>query len=151
MEGKGCWVTDSTGRKFFDANAGMWFQNVGYGRKEIADAVYEQLQRINYAPPPTASEPALRLAAKVASLSPDKKVPGIFLSAGGSEAVESALKMAKAYHRLKGKPGPVQDNQPKGLLSRGDIGHPQPGWPTRCGASTLRPPHAGQRSRNPAL
>ena len=104
VEGKGCWVTDSTGRKFFDANAGMWFQNVGYGRKEIADAVYEQLQRINYAPPPTASEPALRLAAKVASLSPDKKSRAFFVS-GGSEAVESALKMAKAYHRLKGNPG----------------------------------------------
>ena len=104
VEGEGCWVTDSTGRKFFDAMAGMWFQNVGYGRKEIADAVYQQLRSINYAPPPTASEPALRLAAKVASLSPDKKSRVFFVS-GGSEAVESALKMAKAYHRLKGNPG----------------------------------------------
>ena len=68
--------------------AGMWFQNVGYGRKEIADAVHEQLQNINYAPPPTASEPALRLAAKVASLSLDKESRVFFVS-GGSEAVES--------------------------------------------------------------
>ena len=104
VEGKGCWATDSTGRKYFDAMAGMWLQNVGYGRKEIADAVYQQLQHINYAPLATTSEPALRLAAKVASLSPDKK-PRVFIVSGGSEAVESALKMAKAYHRLKGNPG----------------------------------------------
>ena len=115
-EGNGCWVEDIHGNKFFDLLAGMQLQNVGYGRAEIADAVYEQLQHINYAPDNTTSIPALKLVEKVASLAPDKE-SRIFLVTGGSEANETALKMTKKYHRLKGEPGRYK------VISRKDSYH----------------------------
>ncbi|MCH7996284.1 MAG: aspartate aminotransferase family protein [Chloroflexi bacterium] len=103
-EGKGCWVEDTQGRKYLDVLSGMWLKNIGYGRTEIADAVYEQMQHITYSPENTTNIPALKLASKLASLSPDK-MSRVFLVSGGSEAVESALKMAKAYHQVRGEPG----------------------------------------------
>ncbi len=103
-EGEGCWVTDTEGKKFIDVLAGMWLVNLGYGRTEIADAVSEQLRHIHYAPENTTSVPTLKLVAKLASIAPDKK-SRVFMVSGGSEAVESALKIAKAYHRQKGNSG----------------------------------------------
>ena len=103
-EGKGCWVEDIHGNKYFDLVAGNWLENIGYGRTEIAEAIREQLRHINYAPDNTTSIPTLKLVEKLASLAPDKE-SRIFLVTGGSEANETALKMAKKYHRLKGEPG----------------------------------------------
>ena len=103
-EGQGCWVTDTEGRRFIDVLAGMFLVNVGYGRREIGDAVSEQLRHVHYAPESTTSVPTLKLVAKLASLAPDKD-SRVFLASGGSEAVESALKIAKAYHRQKGNSG----------------------------------------------
>lgn len=103
-KGEGCWVEDTEGRKYLDVLAGMWLKNIGYGRTEIADAVYQQMQNISYAPENTTNIPALKLVSKLASLAPDKE-SRVFLVNGGSEAVESALKMARAYHRVRGETG----------------------------------------------
>ncbi|MEE9199387.1 MAG: aspartate aminotransferase family protein, partial [Dehalococcoidia bacterium] len=119
-EGKGCWVEDIHGKRYFDLLAGMWLQNIGYGRTEIADAVYEQLQHINYAPENTTSVPALKLVQKLADLAPDKK-SRVFLVSGGSEAVETALKIAKKYHRLKGEPGRYKVISRKGSYHGGSF------------------------------
>ena len=103
-DGKGIWVTDVQGREYIDVLSGMWLANIGYGRPEVADAVYEQMQHITYAPENTTTEPTIRLADRVANLAPDKE-SRVFLSSGGSEAVETALKMARQYHKLRGNGG----------------------------------------------
>ena len=100
---KGVWVEDAEGKRWFDSLAGMWLKNIGHGRKEIAQAVFEQMQDISYSPGGTVSPAAVKLAAKVASIAPDKESRVYFVS-GGSEAVETALKMAKQYHKNKGEP-----------------------------------------------
>ena len=120
-EGEGCWVTDTEGRRFIDVLAGMFLVNVGYGRREIADAVSEQLQRVHYAPESTTSVPTLKLVAKLASLAPDKN-SRVFLTSGGSEAVESALKIAKAYHRQKGNSGRYKIISRKGSYHGATLG-----------------------------
>ena len=102
-EGKGVWVTDAEGNRWFDQISGMWLKNIGHGRKEIADAVYEQMQGISYSPGGTVAPATVKLSAKVASLAPDKESRVFFVS-GGSEAVETALKMAKNYQKNVGQP-----------------------------------------------
>ena len=102
-EGKGCWVTQADGTRYFDALSGLWVKAAGYGRKEIADAVYEtMLTGMTYHPTATASPNSIRLASRVAGISPDKE-SRVFLVSGGSEAVETAVKMAKKYHRNRGE------------------------------------------------
>ena len=101
---EGVWVEDVEGRRWLDVMAGMWLKNIGHGRREIADAVYEQMQDVSYSPGGTVSPVTVKLAAKVASLAPDKESRVYFVS-GGSEAVESALKMAKQYHKNNGESG----------------------------------------------
>ncbi len=103
VEGKGCWVTDATGKRYFDALSGLWVKAAGYGRKEIADAVYEAMQGITFNPRDTVNPYTIKLSAKLASLVPDKE-SRVFLVSGGSEAVETAVKMAKKYHKNKGEP-----------------------------------------------
>ena len=68
-DGEGCWVEDTEGRKYIDVLSGMWLKNIGYGRKEIAEAVYQQMQTITYSPENTTNVPALKLSARLASLS----------------------------------------------------------------------------------
>jgi adenosylmethionine-8-amino-7-oxononanoate aminotransferase len=104
IRGRGVWVYDATGRRFFDTLSGMWLTNIGHGRPGIADAVYAQMREISYAPDGTVSPVTIQLAARVAELAPDKGSRVFFVS-GGSEGVETALKMAKKYHRLNGEPG----------------------------------------------
>ena len=100
--GQGVWVNDSAGEPWFDLIAGMFLKNIGHGRKEIADAVYEQMQGISYTPGGTVAPATAQLAARVAGLAPDKDSRVYFVS-GGSEAVETALKMAKQYHHNNGE------------------------------------------------
>ena len=93
---------DVEGKQWFDTLSGMWLKNIGHGRKEIADAVYEQMLDISYSPGGSVTPATVRLAAKVSSISPDKESRVYFVS-GGSEAVETALKMAKNYHKNNGE------------------------------------------------
>ena len=102
-EAEGVWVYDGQGNRWVDTLAGMWLKNIGHGRKEIADAVFAQMQEVSYSPGGTVSPATVKLAAKVASLSPDKD-SRVYFTSGGSEAVETALKMAKAYHKNNGEP-----------------------------------------------
>ncbi len=101
---EGVWVEDAQGNRWVDTLAGMWLKNIGHGRREIADAVYEQMQDVSYSPGGTVSPATVKLAAKVASLAPDKE-SRVYFTSGGSEAVETALKMAKAYHKNNGESG----------------------------------------------
>jgi adenosylmethionine-8-amino-7-oxononanoate aminotransferase len=102
---EGAWVWDDAGRPYLDATAALWYSNLGHGRAEIADAVYLQLRQLDaysifgdYA-----NEPALELADRLAALAP---VPGsrVFLGSGGGDVVDTAAKVARAYHAQRGAP-----------------------------------------------
>ena len=71
-DGEGCWVEDTEGRKYIDVLSGMWLKNIGYGRKEIGEAVYQQMQTITYSPENTTNVPALQLSGQEAG----EPVPG---------------------------------------------------------------------------
>ena len=105
-EGSGVWLKDSEGRKLLDALAGLWAVNIGYGRREVVDAVAEQMGRLSYYPSffNTTTEPAIALAAKLSELAPGRLRYTMFCNSG-SEANETALKFIRAYWKLKGQPG----------------------------------------------
>ena len=74
VSGDGCFLTDATGRRLLDGLAGLWCVNVGYGRREIIDAVHQQMSRLPYYCSffNTTSEPAIRLAERLARLAPSR-------------------------------------------------------------------------------
>ncbi|RLQ95514.1 aspartate aminotransferase family protein [Falsibacillus albus] len=97
---EGSWISDSEGNRFLDAMAGLWCVNVGYGREELAQAAYEQLKDVAYFPLTQSHVPAIKLAEKLNELLEDDYV--IFFSNSGSEANETAFKIARQYHQQKG-------------------------------------------------
>ncbi len=94
----GCCIWDAEGRHYIDAMAGLFCVNVGYGRKEIVDAVAEQMARLPYYPLTQSHGPAARLAARLAGMLPEG-LDRVYFTNSGSEAVETALKMARQYGR----------------------------------------------------
>ena len=100
---EGCFVFDAAGRRYLDAMAGLWCVNVGYGRREIVDAVAEQMARMPYYPLTQSHPPGARLAARLAGLLP-ASLSRVFFLNSGSEAVETALKMAR-QHARRAHPG----------------------------------------------
>jgi len=105
VSGEGSWLTDATGRRLLDGIAGLWCVNVGYGRREIADAVHAQMLTLPYYCSffNTTTEPSIRLAKRLADLAPARLNHAIFCNSG-SEANETALKIIRAWHKLKGRP-----------------------------------------------
>jgi len=103
-KGHGAKITDFQGRDYYDGFAGLVLVNVGYGREEIAKAVYDQMTTLHYANTFNYTTiPTIKLAEKVASITPGD-LNRVFFTSGGSEAVETALKIARQYHVLKGEP-----------------------------------------------
>ena len=91
------------GRNILDATAGLWCVNAGHGRKKIQDAVYNQIGELDYSPPFQFGHPKqFELANRLAEMFPEK-MNHVFFSNSGSEAVDSALKIALAYQRARGK------------------------------------------------
>jgi beta-alanine--pyruvate transaminase len=100
-QGMHYWTPD--GRQILDAVAGLWCVNAGHGRKEIADAVSRQIATMEYAPPFQMGHPgAFELANDVVRWMP-KGLDHIFFTNSGSESVDTALKIALAYHRARGE------------------------------------------------
>jgi len=102
VQGNGVRVTDSTGKTWFDVGGGLSSINVGYGRNEIAEVMREQMGRLCYYPQATTTEPAVRLAEKLAEITPGS-LERLWPVTGGSEANETAIKIARAYHRRMGE------------------------------------------------
>ncbi len=103
--GKGVWLESVDGRRYLDATAALWYCAVGYGRREIADAVADQLARL----PAYSSfgayttEPTLALAERLTAMAPiDDAV--VFLGSGGSDAVDTAAKLVRRYWDVVGRP-----------------------------------------------
>jgi adenosylmethionine-8-amino-7-oxononanoate aminotransferase len=103
VEGKGCRVKDINGKTYIDSRSGYTGVNAGFSREEIADAISAQLHKFNFASAGFTTIPAIRLSAKLASLAPGT-LSRVFLVTGGSEANETAIKIAKSYHRRTGHP-----------------------------------------------
>ena len=104
-EGDGAWVTDVAGNRYLDATAGLWYANAGFGRVEIADAVAAQLRKLSAYSSFGAytTEPTVELAARIAAMAPmDDAV--VFFTSGGSEAVDTAAKLARRYWDVLGRP-----------------------------------------------
>ena len=99
-EASGSTVIDSEGNTYLDAYAGLWNVTVGYGRDEIAEAAYEQMKKLSYYHHMQVTEPAADLAAKLAEILPGD-LNHIFFANSGSEANETALKIARQYGRQK--------------------------------------------------
>lgn len=104
--GEGVWLTDDRGRRLLDGLAGLWCVNVGYGCERIAEAVSEQIRRLPFYPSffNSTTEPTIRLAERLAQISPSSVNTTIF-SGSGSEANETALKIIRSYQKLRGTPG----------------------------------------------
>ncbi|MBV9698359.1 MAG: aspartate aminotransferase family protein [Gammaproteobacteria bacterium] len=95
------WTPD--GRQILDAVAGLWCVNAGHGRREITQAVAEQLETLDYAPGFQMAHPqAFALANALVKVAPPK-LDHVFFTNSGSEAVDTALKIALAYHRVRGE------------------------------------------------
>jgi beta-alanine--pyruvate transaminase len=91
------------GRKLLDATAGLWCVNAGHGRKEIVEAVAAQVEELDYAPAFQMGHPkAFELAARLTALMP-KPLDHVFFTNSGSESADTALKIAIAYQRARGK------------------------------------------------
>ncbi|MED2975084.1 aspartate aminotransferase family protein [Fictibacillus sp. B-59209] len=99
----GSWITDNEGKKYLDGMAGLWSVNVGYGRKELAEAAYSQLKELPYYPLTQSHQPAIELGEKLNQWLGGDYV--IFFSNSGSEANETAFKIARQYHQQKGEQG----------------------------------------------
>ncbi len=100
---EGCFLYTPDGRDILDITAGLWCANLGHGRREVADAVHRQLMHMDFAPPFQFGSPVtFRFAEKLVEYAP----PGlnrVFFTNSGSESVETAMKIAFAYQRARGK------------------------------------------------
>jgi adenosylmethionine-8-amino-7-oxononanoate aminotransferase len=104
VRGEGCHVWDEKGNRYFDGLSSLFCVNIGHGRQDVAQAGADQAAELefftnwSYAHPP-----AIQLAARIADLAPGD-LNRVFFTSGGSEAVESAIKLSRQYHKLTGHP-----------------------------------------------
>jgi beta-alanine--pyruvate transaminase len=100
---EGVWYYTPQGRKVLDGTSGLWCVNAGHCRQRIVEAVQRQVATLEFAPPFQLGHPlAFEFADRVVKLAPEG-LTRVFFTNSGSESVETALKLALAYHRLKGE------------------------------------------------
>lgn len=117
VRGEGIYVWDSEGSRMLDAMSGLWCVNVGYARRELADAAHHQMMTLPFYNSffQTTNLPATMLAAKLAELAPavgDRRFQHVFYSSSGSESNDSNVRMVRRYWDLLGQP------QRKVIISR---------------------------------
>ncbi len=103
--GEGIYVYDEQGKRHLDAAASLWYMNIGYGRDEVIDAMDEQMRKLPafHAFIDYGTRPPMELAAKIAAVSPDPQSK-VFFGSGGSDAIDTAAKMARRYFNAIGQP-----------------------------------------------
>ena len=103
--GEGCYLWDAEGRRYLDAVGGMWCTNVGLGRRDMAQAIAAQVERLAFANSfvDVTNEPSARLSAKLAALAPGD-LNRVHLTTGGSTAVDTAVRMVWYYQSCMGRP-----------------------------------------------
>jgi adenosylmethionine-8-amino-7-oxononanoate aminotransferase len=106
--GEGCYVYDADGRRYLDGLSALVCVNAGHGRPELAEAAANQIRELDFFTNWSYTHPrAIELAARIASLAPGD-LNRVFFTSGGSEAVETALKLARNYHGLTGSPRKIK-------------------------------------------
>ncbi|MDG2441754.1 MAG: aspartate aminotransferase family protein [Luminiphilus sp.] len=104
VSAEGVWYTDDKGRRVLDGHSGLWTSGLGHGRKEISEAVAQQINTLDFAPPfQFGHPPAFELADRIKGLMPED-LDYVFFTNSGSESADTSLKMARAYWRLMGQP-----------------------------------------------
>ena len=103
--GEGVYVYDEDGNRYLDATAGLWYANIGHGRSEVVEAVHRQMERLPafHTFVDFATRPTLELAERIAAVSPDLGSK-VFFGQGGSDAVDTAAKLARRYFVAIGQP-----------------------------------------------
>jgi len=114
VRGEGCYLEDSNGKRYLDALAGLFSVNIGYSfGEEIGQAALEQMRELPFYTNWSYAHPrAIELAAEIASLAPGD-LSRVFFCNGGSEAVDSAWKLARQYYLARG------EKQPRGIVTPG--------------------------------
>jgi adenosylmethionine-8-amino-7-oxononanoate aminotransferase len=103
VRGEGSYVWDEHGKRYLDGLSALFCVNAGHGRTELGEAAAEQIKELGfYTNWSYAHPPAIRLAARIAELAPEH-MNRVFFTSGGSEAVESAMKLCRNWHRLNGE------------------------------------------------
>ena len=103
--GNGAYLRDIDGRELLDAFSGLWCVNIGYGHESVVRAAAEQMRKLPYATGyfGFGSEPAIRLAAKLVEIAP-KSLRHVYFTLGGSDAVDSAIRLITNYFNVTGRP-----------------------------------------------
>jgi adenosylmethionine-8-amino-7-oxononanoate aminotransferase len=103
VRGEGCYVYDEHGKRYLDGLSALYCVNVGHGRAELGEAAAAQARELGFYTNWSYAHPrSIELAARIAGLAPGN-LNRVFFTSGGSEAVESAWKLAKAYHTARGE------------------------------------------------
>ncbi|HEX2588518.1 MAG TPA: aspartate aminotransferase family protein [Gaiellales bacterium] len=105
VRGEGVWLWDVDGNRYLDGSSSLWYANVGHGRPEIAQAISDQLASLEtfHIFGDFTNRPAVELADRLASLAPMPD-PKVFLTSGGGDSIETAVKLARLYHAVRGEP-----------------------------------------------
>src|SRR5690606_13005901 len=103
--GEGVWLTDSEGHRIIDGMAGLWCVNIGYGRRELAQAAAKQMEELAYYNTffQTTHVPAIALAAKLAEVAPGD-LNHVFFAGSGSEANDTNIRLVRRYWQVKEQP-----------------------------------------------
>ena len=104
VRGEGCYLWDEHGNRYFDGLSALFCSNIGHGRQEVGQAGADQAGELEFVTNWSYAHPqAITLAARIADLAPGD-LNRVFFTSGGSEAVESAIKLSRQFHKLNGKP-----------------------------------------------
>ena len=124
VRGEGAYVYDEHGNRYLDGLSALFCVNAGHGRTELGEAAARQVEELDFFVLWSYAHPrAIELAERIAELAPGD-LNRVFFTSGGSEAVESAIKLVRAYHQRTGNPPEDQVPQPRGRLPRDHPGGP---------------------------
>ena len=103
--GEGCWIWDVDGHKMLDGVGGLWASNLGHSATSVRDAIVAQLDELPFYNTfrGTTHPRAIELSAQLVKMMEPDGVASVMFSSGGSDAVETALKLARQYHKLRGE------------------------------------------------
>ena len=118
VRGDGCYVYDEHGKRYLDGLSALYCVNIGHGRAELGEAAAGQAEELGFYTNWSYAHPrSIELATRIAELAPGN-LNRVFFTSGGSESVESAWKLAKAYHAARGEPQAAQAHLPLARLPR---------------------------------
>ena len=123
--GEDVWVWDEQDRRYFDGTASLWYANIGHGRSEVVEAITAQARKLESysAFGDFSNRPAMELCERLGDLAPGEGWK-VFLTSGGGDSVDSALKLARRFHSANGEPDRVH------VISRTAGYHGTHGWGT---------------------